>query len=82
MDGAIKALVHAGRNGYLWLLERSANKINYVHAEPFVRQNVFTKLDPESGRPTYDPRTDSWHRQTGRVLPFGLGWERLATSRV
>jgi alcohol dehydrogenase (cytochrome c) len=53
---SIKALVHAGRNGYLWLLERSANKINYVHAEPFVRQNVFTKLDPETGRPTYDPQ--------------------------
>jgi alcohol dehydrogenase (cytochrome c) len=53
---AIKALVHAGRNGYLWLLERSANKIGYVHAEPFVKQNVFTKLDPETGRPTYDPQ--------------------------
>jgi alcohol dehydrogenase (cytochrome c) len=53
---AIKGLVHAGRNGYLWLLERNANKINYVHAEPFVRQNVFTKLDPESGRPTYNPQ--------------------------
>jgi alcohol dehydrogenase (cytochrome c) len=53
---SIKALVHAGRNGYLWLLERSANKISYVHAEPFVRQNVFTKLDPETGRPTYDPQ--------------------------
>jgi alcohol dehydrogenase (cytochrome c) len=27
-----------------------------VHAEPFVRQNVFTKLDQETGRPTYDPQ--------------------------
>ena len=53
---SIKALVHAARNGYLWLLERSADKISYVHAEPFVRQNVFTKLDPETGRPTYDPQ--------------------------
>lgn len=53
---AIKALVHAGRNGYLWLLERSADKISYVHAEPFVQQNVFTKLDPETGRPSYDPQ--------------------------
>jgi alcohol dehydrogenase (cytochrome c) len=53
---AIKALVHAGRNGYLWLLERSADKISFVHAEPFVRQNVFTKIDPETGRPTYDPQ--------------------------
>ena len=51
---SIKALVHPGRNGYLWLLERSANKIAFVHAEPFVKQNVFTKLDPETGRPTYD----------------------------
>jgi len=53
---SIKALVHAARDGYLWLLERSANKISYVHAEPFVHQNVFTKLDPETGRPTYDPQ--------------------------
>ena len=44
------------RNGYLWLLERSADKISFVHAEPFVQQNVFTKIDPETGRPTYDPQ--------------------------
>jgi len=53
---AIKGLVHAGRNGYLWLLERSAGKINFVAAQPYVRQNVFTKLDLETGRPTYDPQ--------------------------
>jgi alcohol dehydrogenase (cytochrome c) len=53
---SIKALVHAARDGYLWLLERSANKISYVHAEPFVHQNVFTELDLETGRPTYDPQ--------------------------
>jgi len=51
----IKALVHPGRNGYLWLLERGADKIAFVHAEPFVKQNVFAKLDPETGRPTYNP---------------------------
>ncbi|MBI3249405.1 MAG: PQQ-dependent dehydrogenase, methanol/ethanol family [Deltaproteobacteria bacterium] len=53
---SFKALVHAGRNGYLWLLERKADKIDFVNATPFVRQNVFTKIDPESGRPTYDPQ--------------------------
>ncbi|MGE0822571.1 MAG: methanol/ethanol family PQQ-dependent dehydrogenase [Candidatus Binatia bacterium] len=53
---SVKALVHAARNGYLWLLERSADKIAFVHAEPFVKQNVFTKLDPETGRPEYDPQ--------------------------
>ncbi len=51
----IKGLVHAGRNGYLWLLERSAEGIRYVDATPYVKQNVFTAIDPESGRPQYDP---------------------------
>ncbi|MCC6710040.1 MAG: methanol/ethanol family PQQ-dependent dehydrogenase [Gammaproteobacteria bacterium] len=50
-----KSLVHAGRDGYLWVLERSANDIRYVSGQPYVHQNVFTKLDPESGRPQYDP---------------------------
>ena len=50
-----KALVHPGRNGYLWLLERTANRIGFVDAKPFVRQNVFTSIDPKTGRPEYDP---------------------------
>jgi len=54
-DGkTIKALVHAGRNGYLWLLDRAARSIRFVEAKPFVRQNVFTRIDPKTGRPTYD----------------------------
>lgn len=53
-DGkTIKGLVHAGRNGYLWLLDRAAGAIRYVDAQPFVRQNVFTSLDEKTGRPTY-----------------------------
>ena len=51
---AFPALVHPGRNGYLWLLERSADEISFVDAWPYVRQDVFTSIDPESGRPTYD----------------------------
>lgn len=53
---SLNALVHPARNGYLWLLERRADKISFVDAQPFVRQNVFTKLDPETGRPEYDPQ--------------------------
>lgn len=49
------ALVHAGRNGYLWTLERSADAIRFVDAEPYVYQNAFTGIDPETGRPSYDP---------------------------
>ncbi len=55
-DGrTFKGLLHAGRNGYLWLLEREPYQIKYIHAQPYVRQNVFSKLDPRSGRPSYDP---------------------------
>ena len=51
----IDALVHPGRNGYLWLLGRHADGISFIDARPFVRQNVFTRLDPRTGRPEYDP---------------------------
>ncbi len=54
-DREVRGLIHAGRNGYLWFLERGAGPISFVDAAPYVRQNVFTGLDPKSGRPSYDP---------------------------
>lgn len=56
-DGrTIPAAVHAGRNGYLWVLERTAEgPIKFVDADPFVRQEVFASIDPKTGRPTYNP---------------------------
>jgi alcohol dehydrogenase (cytochrome c) len=48
------ALVHPGRNGYLWLLERAQDSIKFVDAEPFVHQDVFTSIDPVTGRPEYN----------------------------
>ena len=49
----IKSLVHAGRNGYLWTLARHTDAISFVSAEPYVRQNVFSGIDPKTGRPSY-----------------------------
>lgn len=51
----IPGLVHAGRNGYLWFLERQDGPIAFVDANPYVEQNVFASLDPETGRPSYHP---------------------------
>jgi len=34
----VKGLVHPGRNGYLWRLERGADSIKFVDAQPFVIQ--------------------------------------------
>ena len=58
----IAGLVHPGRNGYLWFLARQDNGIGFVDAQPYVKQDVFTALDANTGRPTYDeskkPGTD------------------------
>ncbi len=51
----IKGLIDVGRDGYLWFLERSSGKISFVEGKPFVRQNVYKSLDPETGRPQVDP---------------------------
>jgi alcohol dehydrogenase (cytochrome c) len=53
-DGKLsKGLVHAGRNGYLWFLQRSEGEITFLDAKPFVKQDVFSAIDPVSGRPSY-----------------------------
>jgi alcohol dehydrogenase (cytochrome c) len=66
----IKSLVHPGRNGYLWLLERRADGIGFVDAKPFVRQEVFKSIDPKTGRPTYDPERKP---ATGKSVTFCPG---------
>jgi alcohol dehydrogenase (cytochrome c) len=49
----VKGLVHPGRNGYLWLLERGKDKISFVSAKPYVKQDAFKSIDPVTGRPEY-----------------------------
>ena len=68
----IKGLIHAGRNGYLWVLERTPEGINFVDATPYVRQNVFISLDSKSGRPEYDPEKVP---KTGKRVEFC--WQKL-----
>ena len=64
----IAGLVHPGRNGYLWFLERHANgAIGFVDAKPYVKQDVFTGLDPQTGRPSYD---DEKRPKVGKPATF------------
>jgi alcohol dehydrogenase (cytochrome c) len=53
----IKSLVHVGRDGYLWVLERRPNAIGFVSAQNYVRQNIYSAIDPVTGRPQYAPDT-------------------------
>jgi alcohol dehydrogenase (cytochrome c) len=52
-----KGLLHAGRNGYLWWLEMQKDSIKFIDAKPFVYQNVFSNVDPVTGRPEYNTAT-------------------------
>jgi alcohol dehydrogenase (cytochrome c) len=79
----VKGLVDVARDGYLWFLERTDGRINFLQGLPYVKQNVFVSLDPKTGRPEIDPA----HKPgTGRLAPFcpslwgGKNWPPVAFS--
>jgi alcohol dehydrogenase (cytochrome c) len=79
-----KGLIDVARDGYLWFLERNAaGPIKFVEGKPYVYQNVFRGLDPETGRPDVDPD----HKPgTGKRAEFcpnahgGKNWPPIAFS--
>ena len=84
-DRTIPALVHPGRDGYLWILERKPESIGFVDGYPYVYQNVFTGLDAVTGRPSYDM---SHKPGMGKVAQFcpsfhgGKNWPPAAYNPV
>ena len=82
-DRTIKGLIDVARDGYLWFLERSDGKIRFIEGKPYVKQNVFKRIDPETGRPEVDPD----HKPgTGKQALFcpslwgGKNWPPIAFS--
>jgi alcohol dehydrogenase (cytochrome c) len=77
----VKGLINVARDGYLWVLERTSGKINFVQGMPFVKQNVFRSLDPKTGRPDIDPARQPG---TGKLAEFcpshwgGKNWPPIA----
>lgn len=79
----IKSLVHPARNGYLWLLEREADAINFVDANPYVDQNVFASIDPVTGRPEYNQERKPGTNKPATFCPSlwgGKDWPPAAYS--
>src|SRR4051812_7163588 len=78
----VKGLIDVARNGYIYFLDRGdGGKIGFVDGKPYVLQNVFRSLDPQTGRPDVDPA----HKPaTGRQVPFcptisgGKNWPPVA----
>ncbi len=79
----VKGLVNPARDGYLWWLERTADKINFIDGKPFVKQNVFKDLDPKSGRPEVDPEKQPGTGKKAEFCPSlwgGKDWPPAAYS--
>ena len=79
----IRGLVHPGRNGYLWLLERKSEEINFVDAWPYVYQDVFTSINPKTGRPQYNPDKKPGIGKSATFCPSlwgGKNWPPAAFS--
>jgi alcohol dehydrogenase (cytochrome c) len=68
-DGqTVNGLIKISRNGYMYWLERMADgKIGFKKAMPYVHQDVFASIDPQSGRPTYH---DDKKPGTGKYAEF------------
>jgi alcohol dehydrogenase (cytochrome c) len=79
----VKGLIDVARDGYLWFLERTSGKINFVEGTPFVKQNVFKSLDPKTGRPNVDPARQPGTGKEAEFCPShwgGKNWPPIAFS--
>jgi alcohol dehydrogenase (cytochrome c) len=79
----IRGLINVARDGYLWFLERTTGKINFVEGKPFVTQNVFRGLDPVTGRPDVDPDRKPGTGKEAEFCPNahgGKNWPPVAFS--
>jgi alcohol dehydrogenase (cytochrome c) len=79
----IKGLIDVARDGYLWFLERTDGRINFVEGMPYVKQNVFRGLDPKTGRPDIDPARQPGTGKTVEFCPShwgGKNWPPIAYS--
>jgi alcohol dehydrogenase (cytochrome c) len=79
----IKGLINVARNGYLWFLERTNGRINFIEGMPYVKQNVFRGLDPKTGRPDVDPARQPGTGKEAEFCPShwgGKNWPPVAFS--
>ncbi len=79
----IHGLVDVARDGYLWQLERTTGKINFIAGQNFVAHNVFKGVEPGTGRPIVDPERKPGTDKTATFCPSlwgGKDWPPVAYS--
>ncbi len=81
-----KGLIDVARDGYLWFLDRgdatTGGRIKFIEGKPYVYQNVFRSLDPETGRPERRSGAQAGDRKAGGFLPGLARRKELASHRV
>ena len=84
IDGKlVKTATHAGRNGYLWILDRDHDQLKFLHAFAFSNNNVFKSIDSKTGRPVVDETKRPGAQQSGGFCPSiggGKDWPPEAWS--
>ena len=56
--------------------------IHFVEGKPYVKQNVFLSLDPETGRPDVDPAHKPGTGKTADFCPVAAWRQELAAHRL
>jgi alcohol dehydrogenase (cytochrome c) len=86
-ERTIKGLIDAARDGYLWFLDRgdstTGGRIKFIQGKPFVYQNVYRSIDPETGRPEIDPARKPGTGKAAAYCPNahgGKNWPPIAFS--
>src|ERR1700683_751196 len=80
-------LIDVARDGYIWFLARgdstTRGRIKFIEGKPYVNQNVFRSLDPETGRPDVDPARQPGTGKQADYCPElhgGKNWPPIAFS--
>jgi len=79
----VKGLVDVARDGFLWRLERTDGKINFLAGQPFVAHNVFKGVEAKTGRPIVDLEHKPGTDKTATFCPStwgGKDWPPVAYS--
>ncbi|HLI86747.1 MAG TPA: PQQ-dependent dehydrogenase, methanol/ethanol family [Bryobacteraceae bacterium] len=86
-ERTIKGLIDVARDGYLWFLDRgdatTGGRIKFIEGKPYVYQNVYLSLDPETGRPNVDPARKPGTGKAASYCPNahgGKNWPPIAFS--
>ncbi|HSH12485.1 MAG TPA: PQQ-binding-like beta-propeller repeat protein, partial [Desulfurivibrionaceae bacterium] len=77
-DKPLKAILHAPKNGFFYVLDRETGKL--VSAEPFVKTTWATHVDMETGRPVEVPGA-RYETEPAYITPnaFGAhGWHAMS----